>query len=339
MIVERILDKLHNIPDFMIKRLLHFCFLLATTSCFGQQPTQYSLYMLNQFQYNPAYAGMNDAIELTADYRKQWQGLNESPTYQNINVHLPIYRISSGLGIDFENDRLGLEQNLKATLSYNFHLPLGRSSLLGLGFGAGIFQKKITGESIRTPEGIYNNGAIEHNDNLPLPNADATAATPTFNAGLYFKSELFEIGISTINLQEPVIKDDFLSTTLSRNYFLVGTYNLDLVRNVSLHPSVLIKTDQTEWQSEISLLFKYDDNIFLGGSFRGYNSTTVDAASLLLGGSINDKITLAYAYDFTLSELNIVSSGSHELLLKFNLGTEVGKGKLPKIIFNPRYLD
>jgi len=328
----------------MIKRLVHLyftisIFLTSLAYCFGQQPTQYSLYMLNPFQYNPGYAGLNDAIELTGVYRKQWQGLNESPTHQNINVHFPVYRLSSGLGIDVENDMLGLEQNLQATLSYNFHLPLGRSSIVSIGFGAGIFQKKITGDGIRTPEGIYDLGILDHNDNLALPSTNQNASTPIFNAGIYYKSELFEIGVSSVNIQEPTIKGDFLSTTLSRNYFLTATYNLDLLRKVSVHPSILIKTDQVEWQTEISALFKYDDNIFLGGSFRGYNSTTVDAAALILGGNINEKITLAYAYDLTLSDLNVVSSGSHELLLKINLGTEVGKGKLPKIIFNPRYLD
>ena len=321
----------------MMKKALLLFLLFSALKGYGQQPTQYSLYMLNPFQYNPAYAGLNDGIELTGVYRNQWQGLSQSPTHQNLNIHLPVYRFSSGLGIDVENDRLGLEQNLKATLSYNYHLPVGSSSIVAIGVGAGIFQKKITGADIRTPEGFYADGVIEHNDNLSLPTTDANASTPVFEAGVYLKAEAFEIGVSTVNIQEPTISSDFLSTQLNRNYFLTATYNFDLLRNLTAHPSILLKTDQTEWQSEISLLFKYDDNIFLGGSFRGYNSTTVDAAVLILGADLGDKLRLAYAYDFTLSNLNTVSSGSHEVLLTYVLGTKVGKGKLPKIIFNPRY--
>ena len=321
----------------MLKRVILFLLLLPVLKGFGQQPTQYSLYMLNPFQYNPAYAGLNDGIELTGVYRNQWQGLRQSPIHQNLNIHFPVYRLSSGLGIDVENDKLGLEQNLKATLSYNYHLPVGSSSIVALGVGAGIFQKKIIGADIRTPEGFYADGIIEHNDNLSLPTADATVSTPVIDAGVYFKSEILEIGLSTVNLLEPTVTGDFLSTQLSRNYFLTATYNFDLLRNLSAHPSFLLKTDQIEWQSEISLLFKYDDNIFLGGSFRGYNSTTVDAVALIIGGDIGDKLRLGYAYDFTLSDLNVVSSGSHEFLLTYVLGTQVGKGKLPKIIFNPRY--
>ena len=176
---------------------------------------------------------------------------------------MPIYRLSGGIGINVDNDNLGLEQNLLATLAYNFHLPLNNSSKISFGIGAGFFQQSLDGAAIRTPDGIYtNNETINHNDNLLLPEGNRSVSTPTFNAGIYYKSEALEVGISSTNIQEPVLDGDDFSTTLSRNYFLTASYNLDLSRNISLHPSILVKTDQTEWQSEISLLVKYDDNIF-----------------------------------------------------------------------------
>ena len=323
----------------MIQRLLlAFCLLLSYLSAFSQQPSQYSLYMFNTAQYNPAYAGMGNSLLLTGIYRKQWQGITQSPNQQNITLHAPIYRLSGGIGINVENDKLGLERNLHTTLSYNFQLPIGRSSKFSIGIAGGIFQKTLDGANIRTPEGTYTNtGIIEHNDALPLPNNNVSAITPIFNAGIYFKNKRFEMGVSAINVQEPKIEGDFFSTQLSRNYFFTAAYNIDLNRSISVHPSILLKTDQTEWQSEASLLFKYDDNIFLGGSLRGYNTNTFDAAVLIAGLDISEKIKLAYAYDFTLSDLNVISDGSHELMLQYNLGTDIGKGKLPKIIFNPRF--
>jgi hypothetical protein len=32
-----------------------------------------------------------------------------------------------------------------------------------------------------------------------------------------------------------------------------------------------------------------------------------------------------------------VQTGSHEILLQYNLGQSFGKGKLPPIIYNPRF--
>ncbi len=321
----------------MIKRLLLLPIICISTGLFAQQAPQYSLLMFNEASINPAYAGLDNSLVLTGIYRNQWQGLDQSPSQQNINIHMPVYRLSGGIGINVDNDRLGLERNLLATLAYNFHLPLNRSSKISFGIGAGFFQKSIDGLGIRTPEGIYAAGTINHNDNLPLPERNVNVTTPTFNAGIYYKSDALEMGLSSRNIQEPQLVGDNFSTKLSRNYFFTASYNLDLSGNISLHPSLLIKTDQIEWQSEISTLVKYDDNIFLGGSFRGYNSNTIDAVALIAGLNISEKIKVAYAYDLTLSELNLVSSGGHEILIQYNLGREIGKGKLPKVIFNPRF--
>ena len=120
---------------------------------------------------------------------------------------------------------------------------------------------------------------------------------------------------------------------------MTAAYQFDLLRSVSVHPSLLAKTDGVEWQAEASILFKYNDNIFIGGSFRGYNANTIDAANLIVGFTFNEKITIAYAYDYTLSALDVVSNGSHEIMVNYNLNKEIGKGKLPKIIFNPRFIE
>jgi len=295
--------------------------------------------MFNQFSYNPAYAGMDNSLSFTGLYRKQWSGLTNSPITQNINVHMPLYILSGGIGINVENDKLGLEQNLLATLSYNFQIPVGKIGILALGASGGIFQKTLDGSLILTPEGQYEGFTINHNDDLPLPTAEMSELTPTFNAGIYFQTESFEVGLSTINIQEPVIEGTFFSTTLSRNYFFNAAYQFDLLKGITAHPSILIKSDFVETQMEASILFKYNDNIFVGGSFRGYNTNTADALSLILGLNLSDKIRLAYAYDYTLSDLNLVSNGSHEIMINYNLGREIGKGKLPKIIFNPRYIE
>ena len=58
---------------------------------------------------------------------------------------------------------------------------------------------------------------------------------------------------------------------------------------------------------------------------------------ILAGIKLNEKITLAYSYDLTLSTLREVSDGSHEILINYNLGKPVGKGKMPPVIYNPRF--
>lgn len=323
----------------MVKNILLILACCTSFNLLAQQPSNYSLYMFNKFSFNPAYAGMDNSLSFTGVYRKQWSGLTNSPITQNLNVHMPLYILGGGIGINVENDKLGLQENLLASLSYNFQLPVGKIGILAIGASGGIFQKSLDGSQILTPEGQYEGITINHNDGLLLPTAEESATTPTFNAGIYFQTETFEVGLSTMNIQEPVIANDFFSTTLSRNYFFNAAYQFDLLRTVTVHPSLLVKTDFVETQTEVSILFKYNDNIFVGGSFRGYNTNTADAASLIVGLNLSEKITLAYAYDYTLSDLNLVSNGSHEIMINYNLGRAIGKGKLPKIIFNPRYIE
>jgi len=100
----------------------------------------------------------------------------------------------------------------------------------------------------------------------------------------------------------------------------------------------LVKSNISQTQIDFSVIVKYNDNIFLGTSFRGYNSDNTDALVLMTGIKLSEKIRLAYAYDLSLSSLNTVNSGSHEILLNYNLGKPIGKGKPPRVIYNPRFL-
>ena len=78
----------------------------ALSLAYGQQPAQYSLFMMNKLNWNPAYAGLDNSLSATGVYRAQWAGLEGNPVTQNVNVHMPLYILSSGIGINLENDEL-----------------------------------------------------------------------------------------------------------------------------------------------------------------------------------------------------------------------------------------
>ena len=113
---------------------------------------------------------------------------------------------------------------------------------------------------------------------------------------------------------------------------------MEISRKLSLHPSVLVRSDAVQTQTDFSLTAKFNDNIFGGVSLRGYNSESIDAAAILAGFRLSEKTTFMYAYDMTLSGLRDVSNGSHEVGLRYNLNKPIGAGRLPRIIYNPRSL-
>lgn len=305
---------------------------------YAQQPTQYSLYMFNQMNFNPAYAGLDNSLSATGVFRQQWVDFDNSPTSQNFNVHAPFYFLNSGLGFSLENDELGFERNLSLKGAYNYQLILGNTGILSIGVGGGLLQKTLDGSSLRTPDGDYTDGSIiNHNDNL-LPLSEVTASAPIIEFGVYFKNEIFEAGFSVRDIaQEPLAFDNFNIVPVT-SYFFNAAAHLDLNRSLSLHPSVFFKTDVIQTQMDFSALVTYNDNISIGGSFRGYSANTIDAAAIIAGLNINENLRLFYSYDISLSELNIANTGSHEILINYNLNKAIGKGRPPQIIYNPRFL-
>ncbi|MEQ8704384.1 MAG: type IX secretion system membrane protein PorP/SprF [Phaeodactylibacter sp.] len=306
----------------------------------SQQAAQYSMFMMNKFNWNPAYAGMENALVATGIYRSQWQGLPGNPVTQNIGVHLPVNIIRSGMGLTLENDELGARQRTTGTLSYNYQMELGRWGILSAGGSAGYAQRTLDGEALRTPGGDYSpsDGILIHNDDL-LPVTAISGSTLTYGAGVYLLTERFEAGLAVRNITEPIAPiSDALSMQLSRAFFFNAEGHFDLSSMISFHPAVLVRSDLAQTQTDVAALFHYNDNIIAGASFRGYNSNSIDAVAMILGFKLSDNITVGYAYDFTLSILNQVSNGSHEVMVSYNLNKTLGTGRPPKIIYNPRSL-
>ena len=323
-----------------MKQIFTFLALMCGVSlAFGQQPAQYSLFMMNKLNWNPAYAGLDNSLSATGVYRAQWTGLEGNPVTQNVNFHLPLYVLSSGIGVNLENDELGAERRTTGTVSYNYQLPVGRRGLLAIGLSAGMAQRTLDGARLRTPDGEYDipDAVIIHNDDL-LPISQINAAAATFGAGLYYYSERFEAGFAARNLSEPTVNLDAISLQLKRAFFFNAGAHFDLGESLSLHPSLLVRSDLAQTQTDVAAILRYNDNIFGGASFRGYNSDNIDAVAIIAGFKLSDNITLAYAYDLTLSTLNQVSNGSHEVMINYNLNKRLGTGRPPKVIYNPRTL-
>lgn len=312
--------------------------LLAVGSLTAQQFPQYTMFSLNRFAVNPAYAGLENSFVATGVYRQQWVGIPNGPTSQRLNAHSPIGFLGGGLGVQIENETLGAERHFSAGLTYSYQVQVGRKGILSFGLTGAYVQKGLDGALIRTPDGNYEGPTIEHNDQL-LTNGLEQGVAPTFHWGTYYQGENIEAGIAVYNLLEQSASFDLFNYQLNRTYVATLSGDVYIGRKWQLKPSVLLKSIISQTQIDFSAIVQYNDNIFGGASFRGYSSNSTDALGLIAGFNINEQLTLAYAYDLTLSPLQEVSNGSHEVIIRYDLGKPIGKGKLPPIIYNPRLLD
>ncbi len=324
---------------------VHFLFRYAATLCLfssfffyslqAQQLAQYSLYMLDPAQLNPAYAGLDNSLSVTAAYRSQWVSLPGSPLSQRISAHLPIEIISSGIGFNAEIDALGARRYTRFGLDYNFQL-VQRRSVWSLGVNARVNQLQLDGSLLRTGSGQYDEpNILLHNDDL-LPTSLINNQQISFGAGLYYQGEKLEGGFSVLHLNMPTIELNDIDWVLKSQYNVFLRAQLGAFGAWRFLPSALLRSDGTQTQLDISALLQHENTIFFGASFRGYNESSRDAVILLGGLNVSPQISLAYAYDLTLSGLRNVQSGSHEIVLKYNLGKPIGEGLPPPIIYFPR---
>lgn len=305
----------------------------------AQQVPQYSLYALNPYAFNPAYAGLENTLVATGVYRQQWSGLLGAPATQHVNAHLPIYAISSGVGLRVENDLIGAHNTTQAILSYSYQKELTRNALVSVGLSAGWLQYSLDGTKLRAPEGIYAEPNFSHNETV-LPVGKVQAGAPIFEAGVFFQSKKWEAGVSALPVFATQLEakgNGAFGLKPVQHFLLYAANTLSLGDNISLKPSVLVKSDLTETQIEISAMGRWRENTFAGVSVRGFGKSTKDAAVLFVGFKLNEKTTLAYAFDIPRSSLSAAHRGSHELLLRYSLNKPIGVGKMPPVIYNPRF--
>jgi type IX secretion system PorP/SprF family membrane protein len=315
-------------------------FVFCVNALCAQQLAQYSLWLLNPYSYNPAFAGLEPSLVANGTYRQQWVDLEGAPVTQQINAHLPIRFLSSGVGLRLENDAIGAHRTTQAMVSYNYQLGVGEG-ILAIGTGIGYQQYVLDGGRIRTPQGSYTDPQFNHNDDF-LPLGRITAGTPVFEFGLAYASDRLQVGLAAQPVFAPVLAERApgrFRLQPQRHYVLQAGYQIDMGSNLLLEPGILAKTDGVSTQIEVVAIGHWKDKFTGGAGYRGFGSDNRDAVLILAGVAINDKTVLYYGYDLPISGLQSTNRGSHEIMLRYNLNRPLGEGKLPPVIYNPRYLD
>ncbi len=298
----------------------------------SQQAVQWTQYMYNQTSFNPAYVGSKEGINLEGAFRAQWLGLEGRPLTQSIGVHLPIPLFRSGFGVNVVNDMLGAARNTSIYINYAYRLRLGTGSTLAIGLKAGVIQHNLNGSELRTPSGTYIDGGIDHNDNLIPINSDSYF-TPDLGLGVHLTIGRGYAGVAVQHLLEP-------SSTLiqyKRHIFVNGGYDFFIGNNIVLSPSLLFKSDLQNHQADVGAWLTYDNTFKAGAAFRGLQPDSFDAVALMAGVHIGRQWMLTYSYDIGISDLRSFISGSHEIVIHYQL-KNILPAKGGKTRYNPRFL-
>ena len=282
----------------------------------AQQDSQYTQYMYNTVSINPAYAGSRGSLSMLGLYRNQWVGLDGAPETLNFSANSPIGVRGVGLGLGFTSDKIGPTSESIITADFSYTIDFATDVKFSFGVKGGLSLYNLDPNKLN----IY-----DPNDfNLQLENS----SSPIIGLGFYMHSEKWYVGLSSPNLLETKYYDGIQGSTGMEKihlYFISG-YVFTLSQDVKLKPSILLKAvGGAPLAVDISANALLYDKVTFGLAYR------LDAAvSALAGFQISDSIMMGYAYDYDTTELGNYNSGSHELFLRFELGTRLREKVNPR---------
>jgi type IX secretion system PorP/SprF family membrane protein len=298
-------------------RKLVLVFMFFSVVGFAQQDAQFTQYMYNTININPAYAGSRSAMNIFGLYRSQWVGLDGAPETSSFSLNTPLNNSSLGLGVSLVNDKIGptTENTFSTDLSYTIPTSETFKISFGMKATANLFNLDV------------NKLSPEDQGDTQFQNLNSKFS-PNIGAGVYWHSDKAYIGLSVPNFLETnrYNANEVAIFKEKINYYLIAGYVFDLNQDIKFKPAVLTKlVEGSPLQVDLSANFMFNDKFVVGVAYRWSA-----AMSAMVGFQITDGLYLGYGYDRETTNLNNYNSGSHEIFLRFELFTDYSRITSPR---------
>ena len=299
-----------------MKRLLTILTLacIFNTIGYGQQDAQFTQYMYNMSNINPAYATATEGVlNIGGIYRSQWVGAVGAPTTASLFLHSPISE-KIELGLNVIHDELGEgvvnENTITADFAYVLQLNNSDAKLsFGLKAGVNMFQTNFDGFLLNDPV-----DAAFRNNNQTFLNIGAGAFyfTDRYYLGLSVPNFLPNKHLDSSNEITPVGVDE-------AHFFFTGGYVFNLNNNLKLKPAFMSKV-----VSGAPIALDITANVLINNRFEvGAAYRLDDSFSALANFRVTPELRIGYAYDYTTTALGDFNSGTHEVFIIYDLGLDI----------------
>jgi type IX secretion system PorP/SprF family membrane protein len=304
-----------------MKNLVLILFIvLCASKVEAQQDPQYTQYMYNMNIINPAYSGSTEGLAVGALYRSQWIGLDGGPETFTFNIHSPVGK-KVGLGLSIIADQIGPVKETNAYVDFSYTIPVGTVNKLAFGVKGG-----FTFHDIGIAESQIN--LIDQGD--PFFANAINETSPNVGAGAYFyRPNKYYVSVSIPNILNGVHLDANGTKigSESEHFFAAAGYVFDLSKNFKLKPHALLK-----YALDAPISYDINANVFMFDVVEvGLGYRIEDSFIGMINFQVSNNIRIGYAYDAIQSDLDIVTSSSHEIFINFDLNFST------KVSRSPRY--
>ncbi len=273
----------------------------------SQQLPQYSHFVYNYLQYNPAVTGTAPCLDLKFGFRKQWTGIENSPQTIFANAHGKIggkKKLSNfhGIGALIENDEAGPFAYTSLHLMYAYHMRMSRKYTLSAGLGLGFSQFRIN----------YSDFRMENQSADPvIVGAINDFIFPKVNFGLWLYRDDRFYGVSVRSIASRGVDGVSSGGKMQAHWTFANGYAVKLGDDLTFKPALLVNyVAQSKASLEGQGLMEYKEKFGLGiGARSGHGF------SALLKVSAIRYVTIAYAFDITANKLRYDGKNAHEIII------------------------
>ncbi|PWJ56598.1 type IX secretion system PorP/SprF family membrane protein [Dyadobacter jejuensis] len=318
----------------MLKKVLLLLLLTLFTLKGWAQDPQFSQFYANPLYLNPALAGGALAPRATINYRNQWPSLSANfvTTTFGADVFLPNYNSGLGVLVTMDSQGLGNLKSTEAALQYSYQIGLDEVTSLRFGIQGGFASRTLDYYGLTFGDQFTNGGLTGNPSSDPFAQGGPNVNYADFSAGMMIYSDWYWAGLSAHHLNRPnqafsnvearlPIKTSFQAGL--RIPFAGYTYlGNEIDKEKTISPAILYKKQGKYDQLDLGMYMTLEP-LVLGAWYRGIPFKKYDAginnheALILLAGFRQDRFSIGYSYDLTISTLGASSGGAHEISLSY----------------------
>jgi type IX secretion system PorP/SprF family membrane protein len=276
---------------------------------FAQQFPLQSQYQFNYSVINPSVIVENDFTSVRASFRQQWVGFSDRPI---ATQYLSMYKGfgNNGLGISFFNDETGGAFN-KTGLSFSYaHKVLLAESESELFLGISGGASKVNISNISDPAIINSNDIY-----------------PEVTFGIYLKKNDLRFGVSIPGLlNENIELTNSADNIIESNIYTMISYQYQLNKDITVLPSVLLKSTKERSQVDANVNLKFNNKIWVGASYRQ------DFGPSIFVGLDLGKLFSIYSHDSTTNDAYSYSNGSNEFTIGYDFNSALDSNLTSPIV-------
>lgn len=154
--------------------------------------------------------------------------------------------------------------------------------------------------------------------------------SPNFGAGVYYSSNTWYFGVSSPRILNTDLNDGEFEALERNSYYAIGGLVFELSESTKFKPTVIAKfTNGAPATYDLTANFLFHEKFWIGASYRFNDASNFGA---LIDYQATKDLRIGYAYDLPTGDIRPYSSGTHEVILIYELRF---KSKGP--VKSPRY--